>query len=170
MPVTAKASAVVAAAVAAVGVGTAIAGTPRPVSVECRFDFGVTVVVEPGRNRIVVRDTGAGATSNRVVAIFTARGLVQHACRRVGQVHPRAFWAGHLFGVWPVRVPSRVACDFRGPRVRLDAYAMTGGGHRLTITRESRPGTYALFKAELRSRDRGGMWLELPLCRRTPPG
>lgn len=166
-PARALTLALLGAAPFAAPVDAHVSAVPRPIfSIVCRFETAVVIHVQPSRSRVLIGD-GDDVGTKRVVAVFAARGIVQHGCRRVSQVGERAFWTGDIFGPWSVREPGRVVCAFRGDAVRLAAYPMHGGGYRLLILRGSRPGSHALFKVELRPRNRGGMWLGLPVCR--PP-
>jgi hypothetical protein len=49
--------------------------------------------------------------------------------------------------------------------MRLDAIPLKGGGYRLQVG-FPRPYRTAFAAAELRPKNRGGVWFEIPLCER----
>jgi hypothetical protein len=146
------------------------AASPARTAVDCRFEKGVGVRVEPRQRRMVVYDAGTtvdefgnvvqSQQSERIVGILTPRGFTLWAgCRRVA---PARLRGSDLAGPWPARVFSRVLCGIYGRAVRIDALRLRGGGYRLEIA-QGRPALRRVVTATLR-RNAGGISLQLPLC------
>jgi hypothetical protein len=147
--------------------------TRRPVAFTCKIEKGIAVIVDARRRQTTVVDAGVASDqygeriqspeSNRLVAILNARGASYFAgCKRVTPA--RRARTGHLIGPWPARVFSRVLCGVGGPAVRFDAFPVSGGGYRLSISWRNLRTPYALIATDQRPRNRGGISFDPGMC------
>jgi hypothetical protein len=73
----------------------------------------------------------------------------------------------HLIGPWPARVFSRALCGVFGRNIRLDVVPLRrGGGFRMTFSGIGGPRSAAFVAAEIRPRNRGGVWIDDRYCGR----
>jgi hypothetical protein len=164
----------IAAALAAVAAFPAGAATPARISLNCTFEDGVALVLDPAKRSLEILDAKSEANSfggrqmsadAKFVASLTAQRVSYVRCRRVAvrRTVPRTT---HLAGPWPARVFSRVLCGIGGPGLRLDLTRLAGGGYRLVVALPTRTGGRAYAAVELRPRNRGGIWFDIPGCER----
>jgi hypothetical protein len=173
MKIAVSGIAVVAALTAAAGAAGSHDARSQPIAFTCKFEKGIAVVVEPRRRQTTIVDAGVtgdqygnriqSPESNRLVAIMNTRSVSYFGgCKRVARA--RRARTSHLTGPWPARVFSRVLCTVGGPAVRFDAFPVSGGGYRLSITWGFARSQSVLVSSEQRPRNRGGISFDIDKC------